>query len=146
MCLHTSLFKVNFRSDYHINHICLSLFNTAIITFLLLFLETVSSQIHGGAEMLLKRESAAVSSMHESFSSKSVHMESTMQESSFSSSAMAEMKFETMSMSSMSSMTSESVYAMSTSSIMSSHSHAEGTSIRGTLLSAEGKNRFFGQE
>lgn len=112
------------------------------MTFFLLIIETVSSQIHGGAEMLLKRGSAAVSSMHESFTSKSVHTESTMQETSFSSSAMAEMKFETMSMSSMSSMTSESVSAMSTSSIMSTHSHAEGTTIRGTLHSAQGKSNF----
>lgn len=88
---------------------------------------------------MLKKESVALSSMHESFSSKSMHMESTMQESSFSSSAMAEMKFETMSMSSMSSMTSESMYAVSSSSMMSSHSHAEESSIRASLLSGQGE-------
>lgn len=103
-----------------------------------LITESVSSKAHEGVE-LLKKESAALSSMHESFSSKSIHMESTMQEKSFSSSAMSEMKFETMSMSSMSSMTSESVYAMSSSSMMSSHSHAEESSIRATLLSGQGE-------
>lgn len=92
--------------------------------------------------MILKRESAAVSSMHESISSKSIHMESTIQEASFSSSSMAEMKCETMSMSSMSSMTSESVYAMSSSSIMSSHSHVEESSVRAALHSAQGKDQF----
>merc|ERR1712071_308492 len=48
------------------------------------------------------------------------------------------MKFETMSQSSMSSMTSESVYAMSSSSILSSHSHLEGTSMRSMLHSGQG--------
>lgn len=100
--------------------------------------ESVSSKAHEGVE-ILKKESAALSSMHERFSSKSIHMESTMQEASFSSSSMAEMKFETMSMSSMSSMTSESMYAMSSSSMTSSHSHAEGSSIRATLLSGQGE-------
>jgi len=106
------------------------------------FPELVSSQIHGGSEMILKKESAAVSAMHESFTSKSTHMESTIQEASFSSSSMAEMKFETMSMSSLSSMTSESVYAMSSSSIMSSHSHVEESSVRAALHSAQGKDQF----
>ncbi len=111
-------------------------------SFFFSFPESMSSQIRGGSEMILKRESAAVSSMHEGFSSKSIHMESTMQEASFSSSSMAETKFETMSMSSMSSMTSESVYAMSSSSIMSSHSHVEESSVRAALHSAQGKDQF----
>lgn len=100
--------------------------------------ESVSSKAHVGFEML-KKESATLSSMHESFSSKSIHMESAVQETSLSSSTMAEMKFETMSMSSLSSMTSESMYATSSSSMMSSHSHAEGSSIRATLLSGQGE-------
>ena len=103
-----------------------------------LLAESTSSKIHEGAEMLM-RESATVSSMQESFSSKSIHMESTMQETSLSSSSMAEMKFETMSKSSMSSMTSESVYAVSSSSVMSSHSHAEGSSMRAMLHSGQGE-------
>ena len=84
------------------------------------------------SEMMVMKESSA-------FSSKSVHMESSVQEASFSSASMAEMKFETMSQSSMSSMTSESVYAMSSSSILSSHSHLEGTSMRSMLQSGQGE-------
>lgn len=89
---------------------------------------------HESSEMMVMKESSA-------FSSKSVHMESSIQEASFSSSSLAEMKFETMSQSSMSSMTSESVYAMSSSSIksMSSHSHAEGSAMRAVMHSGQGE-------
>lgn len=111
------------------------MYNHANTNFMLFNLTESASS----AEMLLK-ESTTLSSMHESFSSKSIHMESTMQETSFSSSTMAEMKCETMSMSSMSSITSESVYAMSSSSVMSSHSHTEGTSIRAALHSGQGQS------
>uniref|UniRef100_A0A3B1IS90 Protein kinase domain-containing protein n=1 Tax=Astyanax mexicanus TaxID=7994 RepID=A0A3B1IS90_ASTMX len=66
----------------------------------------------------------------------SASISSTVQETSFSSSSMAEMKFETMSMSSMSSITSESVYAMSSSS----QSHVEGSTIRAALHSGQGES------
>merc|ERR1719234_2968260 len=73
---------------------------------------------------------------HESFSSKSVQMASSMHETSFSSSSIAEVKFETMSMSSMSSLTSDT-YAMSSSTEMSSH--LEGlSSMRGISHSSQG--------
>lgn len=87
---------------------------------------------HESSEMMVMKESSA-------FSSKSVHMESSVHEAAFSSSSMAEMKFETMSQSSLSSMTSESVYAMSSSSIMSSHSHVEGSSMRALMHSGQGE-------
>ncbi|KAK6485023.1 titin-like [Huso huso] len=80
-------------------------------------------------QLLLEKSAAA--SMQEHFSSKSVHMAASMQESSFSSSSMSEVKFASMSASSMSSM-KESVVAMSSSSVMgmSSLSHIEGSTSR----------------
>ncbi|KPP57798.1 hypothetical protein Z043_124439 [Scleropages formosus] len=67
-------------------------------------------------------------------------MATSMQEASFRSSSMAEVKIESMSATSMSSMTSESMVAMSSSSRMemSSHSHIEGSSLRTIKHSHQG--------
>ncbi|KAJ8416950.1 hypothetical protein AAFF_G00328280 [Aldrovandia affinis] len=83
------------------------------------------------AKMVVMEKSAAAASMHESFSASAMHMASAVQEASFSSSSMAEVKFASMSATSMSSMTSESMLTMSSSSMMemSSHSQTEGSSM-----------------
>ncbi|KAL4656701.1 titin-like isoform X1 [Arapaima gigas] len=83
------------------------------------------------AKMIVLEKRATTASVHEGFSTKAVHMATSMQEASFRSSSMAEVKFESMSAASMSSMTSESMVAMSSSSRMemSSHSHIEGSSM-----------------
>lgn len=80
--------------------------------------------------MIIVEKAADATSMQGSYSAK--HVVSKMQETSFSSSSMAEVKFESMSASSMTSMTSERMKAMSSSSMMamSSHSHVEGSSIK----------------
>lgn len=112
--------------------------------------QVIKKEIHGGAQMMMG-ESAALSSMQESFSSQSAHMASSSmhQETSFSSSSMAsmssmaamaaEMQMETMSLSSMSSMASS--HAMSSSSMteMMSHSHLEGSSMRSIAQGMLGK-------
>lgn len=80
--------------------------------------------------MIIVEKASDATSMQGSYSAK--HAVSKMQETSFSSSSMAEVKFESMSASSMTSMTSERMIAMSSSSMMamSSHSHVEGSSIK----------------
>lgn len=90
------------------------------------------------AKMIIMEKSSDATSIQGSFSAK--HVVSKMQETSFSSASMSDVKFESMSASSMSSMSSEAMMAMSSSSMMamssssmmamSSHSHVEGSSIR----------------
>ncbi|KAG7464083.1 hypothetical protein MATL_G00183510 [Megalops atlanticus] len=92
----------------------------------------VLALIEEPAKVIVMDKSAAAASMHEHFSASAIHMASAMQEASFSSSSMAEVKFASMSATSMSTMTSESMLAMSSSSMMemSSHSQIEGSSMR----------------
>uniref|UniRef100_A0A8C2DE08 Ig-like domain-containing protein n=1 Tax=Cyprinus carpio TaxID=7962 RepID=A0A8C2DE08_CYPCA len=82
------------------------------------------------AKMIIVEKASDATSMQGSYAAK--HVVSKMQETSFSSSSMAEVKFESMSASSMTAMTSERMIAMNSSSMMamSSHSHVEGSSIK----------------
>lgn len=91
-------------------------------------------EIHGESQMVMMEQSTLE---HESFSSQAIQMASSMHETSFSSSSIAEVKFETMSMSSMSSLTSET-YAMSSSSLTEMSSHVEGSSMRVISHSSQG--------
>lgn len=98
----------------------------------------LTALIEEPAKMIIMEKSSDATSMQGSISAK--HVESKMQETSFTSTSMSDVKFESMSASSMSSMSSEAMMAMSSSSIMamstssmmamSSHSHVEGSSIR----------------
>lgn len=97
--------------------------------------------------MVIMERSSDATSIQGSLSAK--HAISKMQEASFSSASMSEVKFESMSASSMSSMSSEarasmsssSMMAMSSSSMMamSSHSHVEGSSIRAITRGLKGE-------
>merc|ERR1712071_736899 len=86
-------------------------------------------------KMIVMEKASASESLQGSLSATAVHMASSVQESSFSSSSMSKVQFESMS-ASMSSMSSESMVAMSSEAVMSSssvtemsatHSHTEGS-------------------
>lgn len=100
----------------------------------------LTALIEEPAKMIIMEKSSDATSIQGSFSASAKHVASKMQETSFSSTSMSDVKFESMSASSMSSMSSEAMMAMSSSSMMamssssmmamSSHSHVEGSSIR----------------
>lgn len=100
---------------------------------------TLTALVEEPAQMVIVEKASDATSMQGSYAAK--HVVSQMQESSFSSSSMAEVKFESMSAASMTSMTSERMIAMSSSSMMamSSHSHVEGSSIKAISLGRKGE-------
>lgn len=100
---------------------------------------TLTALVEEPAKMIIMEKASDATSMQGSYAAK--HVVSKMQETSFSSSSMAEVKFQSMSAASMTSMTSESMIAMSSSSMMamSSHSHVEGSSIKAISLGRKGE-------
>lgn len=109
----------------------------------------LTALIEEPATMIIMEKSSDASSIQGSFSASAKHVASKMQETSFSSTSMSDVKFESMSASSMSSMSSEAMMAMSSSSMMamssssmmamSSHSHVEGSSIRAISRGLKGE-------
>lgn len=100
---------------------------------------TLTALVEEPAKMIIMEKTSDATSMQGSYAAK--HVVSKMQEKSFSSSSMAEVKFESMSASSMTSMTSERMMALSSSSMvaMSSHSHVEGSSIKAISQTRKGE-------
>jgi len=100
---------------------------------------TLTALVEEPAKMIIMEKTSDATSMLGSYAAK--HVVSKMQEKSFCSSSMAEVKFESMSESSMTSMTSERMMALSSSSMvaMSSHSHVEGSSINAISHTRKGE-------
>lgn len=102
---------------------------------------TLTALVEEPVKMIVLKKSSDATSIQSS--SSALHVASTIQETTSSSSSMAQIKFQSMSATSMTSMKSESMVAMGSCSMMemSSHAHVAGSSLRSISYKRKGEEK-----